>query len=182
MTPRRLIDVASAEALVDLGAGLGSNAPRARPQLEGAVAVHNMLQKHRVAYLADEVGLGKTYVALTTLAIFRHFNPDFRALIIAPRQNIQLKWMKDWRTFVRTNWLIEDLRVKAFGGAPARPIVPIHRLDDLALEAQVDDDRDFFMRLTSFSLSRSLAGHDDIERDKVIELLPWLEEGPPGHQ
>ena len=174
MTPQRLIDVASAEALVDLGAGLGSNAPRARPQLEGAVAVHNMLQKHRVAYLADEVGLGKTYVALTTLAIFRHFNPDFRALIIAPRQNIQLKWMKDWRTFVRTNWLIEDLRVKAFGGAPARPIVPIHRLDDLALEAQVDDDRDFFMRLTSFSLSRSLAGHDDIERDKVIELLPWL--------
>jgi hypothetical protein len=75
---------------------------------------------------------------------------------------------------VRTNWLIEDLRVKAFGGAPARPIVPIHRLDDLAFEAQVDDDRDFFMRLTSFSLSRSLAGHDDIERDKVIELLPWL--------
>jgi hypothetical protein len=32
---------------------------------------------------------------------------------------------------VRTNWLIEDLRVKAFGGAPARPIVPIHRLDDI---------------------------------------------------
>ena len=73
------------------------------------MAVHNMLQKHSVAYLADEVGLGKTYVALTTLAIFRHFNPDFRALIIAPRQNIQLKWMKDWRTFVRTNWLIERI-------------------------------------------------------------------------
>jgi len=133
-----------------------------------------MLQKHHVAYLADEVGLGKTYVALTALAIFRHFNPDFRALIIAPRQNIQLKWMKDWRTFVRTNWLIEDLRVKAFGGAPARPIVSIQRLDHLVREAQVDDDRDVFMRLTSFSLSTSLAGHDDIERDKVIELLPWL--------
>ncbi len=174
MNPRPLIDVASAEALVDLGAGLGSNAPRARPQLEGAVAVHNMLQKHRVAYLADEVGLGKTYVALTALAIFRHFNPDFKALIIAPRQNIQLKWMKDWRTFVRTNWLIEDLRVKAFGGAPARPIVKIDRLDDIAVEAQVDDDRDFFMRLTSFSLSRSLAGHDDVEREEVVKLLPWL--------
>ena len=30
------------------------------------------------------------------------------------------------------------------------------------------------MRLTSFSLSTSLAGHDDIERDKVTEWLPWI--------
>ena len=42
-----------------------------------------------MAYLADEVGMGKTYVALGALALFRHFHPDFRVLIIAPRENIQ---------------------------------------------------------------------------------------------
>ena len=29
-------------------------------QLEGAVAIHNLLIRERFAYLADEVGMGKT--------------------------------------------------------------------------------------------------------------------------
>ena len=32
--------------------------------------------------LADQVGMGKTYVALATLALFRHFNPSFRVLVM----------------------------------------------------------------------------------------------------
>ena len=71
--------------------------------LHGAVAIHNILERHRVAYLADEVGMGKTYVALGALALFRHFQPDFRALIIAPKENIQQKWMKEFGNFVAYN-------------------------------------------------------------------------------
>lgn len=83
-----MIDIATASQLLNFGARIGSG-PRAEEQLEGAVAMHNILEKNRVAYLADEVGMGKTYVALGALALFRHFQPDFRVLIIAPRVNIQ---------------------------------------------------------------------------------------------
>ena len=102
----------SARELVDL------KHSRAESQLSGAVAVHNILQRERVAYLADEVGLGKTYVALTTMALMRHFQPGFRVLVIAPRSNIQRKWTNDWRSFVARNWLPTDLRVKSVSGSP----------------------------------------------------------------
>src|SRR5262245_12727060 len=90
-----MIDMAAARQLLDFGARIGQG-PRAQEQLEGAVAIHNILEKHRVAYLADEVGMGKTYVALGALALFRHYQPDFRAVVIAPKENIQRKWMKEF--------------------------------------------------------------------------------------
>ncbi|HZI14359.1 MAG TPA: hypothetical protein VE153_28595, partial [Myxococcus sp.] len=69
-----MIDLEAAERLLDFGARMGQG-HRAREQLQGAVALHNLLEKHKTAYLADEVGMGKTYVALGALALFRHFNP-----------------------------------------------------------------------------------------------------------
>src|SRR5512140_955229 len=92
----------------------------AKEQLRGAVAVHNILERRRVAYLADEVGMGKTYVALGALALFRHFKPDFRVLVIAPRENIQRKWIKELENFIRFNVRFPDLRVKAVDHRPVR--------------------------------------------------------------
>ena len=54
-----MIDLEAARKLIDFGASIGEG-PRADEQLEGAVALHNLLQSQRVAYLADEVGMGKT--------------------------------------------------------------------------------------------------------------------------
>ena len=138
----------SARELVDLGDGRGA-------QLEGAVAMHNILQRERVAYLADEVGLGKTYVALTTMALFRHFDPGFRVLVLAPRRNIQHKWAKDWRSFVRHNWKATDLRVRAASGAPTHPVRLPERLSDLVQDSVVQPRDDHMARLSSFSSSRS---------------------------
>ena len=161
------IDVATAEALMDMG-----DHPRASSQLRGAVALHNILERERIAYLADEVGLGKTYVALATLALYRHFNPDFRALVIAPKKNIQQKWKNDWNAFVRNNWHIIDLRVKGAAGGPAREVILPERLSDLAYESMVDDDRDFICRLPSFSFA--LFGSHDRIVSAVRRTLPWL--------
>src|SRR5262245_37474911 len=117
-----VIDFTTASELLDFGADrIGVN--RAREQLAGAVAMHNILEKYRVAYLADEVGMGKTYVALGTLALFRHFQPDFRAVVIAPKENIQGKWMKEFGNFVAHNVRFPDFRVAAVNGEPARPLV-----------------------------------------------------------
>jgi Helicase conserved C-terminal domain/Type III restriction enzyme, res subunit len=175
---RSMIDLKAAEQLIDFGARIGKG-HQADEQLKGAVALHNILCEKNVAYLADEVGMGKTYVALGTLALFRHYNPSFRALIIAPRENIQAKWVKEFRNFVEHNVRFPDMRVKAIDGSPARPLVSCGNLPSLVHEAGVDPNRDFFVRLTSFSLP--VAGPSPIDPDPARRLrnglrksLPWL--------
>ncbi len=173
-----MIDVKTAGQLIDFGARMGSGR-RADEQLEGAVAIHNILEKHRVAYLADEVGMGKTYVALGALALFRHFRPDFRVLVIAPKENIQLKWMKELRNFAAHNVRFPDLRVVSIDRQPARPLVACDNLIQFVREVVVDSKRDFFLRLSSFSLALG----DDVERkawrrvrDELRHEVPWLPE------
>lgn len=173
-----MIDLKTASQLLDFGADIVGQ-QRAKEQLEGAVAIHNILEQHRVAYLADEVGMGKTYVALGVLALFRHYNPDFRALIVAPRENIQNKWIKDFRNFVKNSYQLTDLRVKGFDGKPARPLVKCANLSALVGEVIRNPDRDFFMRMTSFSLSMTRKGVVDEEdvrkrRDELRRHLPWI--------
>ncbi|MEI6809178.1 MAG: DEAD/DEAH box helicase [bacterium] len=177
-----MIDLRTAEQLIDFGTRIKSP-QRAREQLEGAVAIHNILCRHGVAYLADEVGMGKTYVALGALALFRHFEPGFRVLVIAPRENIQRKWMKELRNFVANNVKFPDLRVKDVDGSPVRALVLCNNLVGLVREASLDPDRDFFARLSSFSLPVRGGGDDAVDpasayelRDGIRRQMPWLSE------
>jgi hypothetical protein len=169
-----VIDLKAAERLLDFGARIGQGA-RAREQLEGAVALHNILETHRVAYLADEVGMGKTYVALGALALFRHYDPDFRVLVIAPQENIQNKWMKELSNFVAYNVRFSDLRVRSIDGRPARPLAACGNLIEFAHEVVHDPRRDFFLRLTSFSLplGKESEGWRRL-RDDLRRSLPWM--------
>ena len=174
-----MIDLSAAAALLDMGARI-DQPRRAEEQLQGAVALHNILERHKVAYLADEVGMGKTYVALAVAALFRHFDPSFRLLVIAPRVNIQRKWMKEMQNFIRFNVRYPDLRVKGLDGRPARPLVACENLLDVIDQAILDPNRDFFSRLTSFSLA--LGGTRDAVdvgsirklRDGLRKYLPWM--------
>ncbi len=169
-----MIDLEAARALLDFEASRITR-DRAEEQLRGAVAIHNILRKRRVAYLADEVGMGKTYVALGALALFRHFDPNFRVLVIAPRENIQRKWQKELRNFTSNNVRIDDLRVRAPDGRPARSLVNCGNLIDLVNEASLDPNRDFFLRMTSFSLPLGKSGDDwKRTRDGLRRHLPWL--------
>lgn len=169
-----MIDLEAARQLLNFGASIGEGR-RAEEQLEGAVAIHNLLEQHSVAYLADEVGMGKTYVALGAMALFRHFNPEFRLLVIAPRENIQVKWMKELGNFCTNNVRFADLRVKAIRGGSARPMVPCGNLHSFVHEVGVDPRRDFFLRMTSFSMGLS-ADKDNWkeQRRQLRRELPWL--------
>ena len=168
------LNVPTAEQLLDFDVLIG-NAARAADQLEGAVALHNILDSQGVAYLADEVGMGKTYVALGVVALLRHFKPNARVLVIAPRANIQRKWQKELQLFVKHNVRVSDLRVRTPVGTPARPLVHCDRLVDLVRETTLDPDRDFFLRMSSFSLA---LGHDAASRggfrDRLRAELPWV--------
>lgn len=171
-----MISLDTARELLDFRGPTGALSPAAaEEQLKGAVALHNILKRKKVAYLADEVGMGKTYVALGAVALFRHFNPSLRLLVIAPRQNIQKKWVKELRNFVRNNVRVTDLRVKAVHGAPARPIVSCGNLAELVRETALNPDRDFFMRLSSFSLplGKDTEGWKK-RRKELLEHLPWV--------
>ncbi len=173
-----MISLANADKLLDFSARLGKG-QQAQKQLEGAVALHNILQQRKVAYLADEVGMGKTYVALGVVALFRHFNPQFRVAIISPRENIQRKWMKEIKNFVRYNIRYDDLRMRGIGGRPLRQLVACNNLLEFVRESTLDQNRDFFLRLTSFSLPLSGRESADPEsvrklRDGLRRYIPWL--------
>jgi len=171
-----MIDLEAARELLDMGKRIGGG-HRAEEQLRGAVAIHNILEKHRRAYLADEVGMGKTYVALGAIALFRHFDPNFRILVIAPRQNIQRKWQNELKNFVAHNVRFADMRIAAPGGRLARPLVSCENLVSLVNEVGIDPQRDFFIRMTSFSLATGNS-EDDLtkQRDKLRTQLPWLQD------
>lgn len=171
-----MIDIETARKYLDFSARIGPG-QRANEQLEGAVALHNLLDEHGVAYLADEVGMGKTYVALGAIALFRHFDPHFRVLVLAPSENIQKKWMKELANFVRHNVCFPDMRVKGLDHQPARPRIKCDSLIDLVRETSIDAERDFFARLTSFSLplTDERDGWNRV-RDRFKKLLPWMDD------
>lgn len=171
------IDLNAARSILDFGARMGQG-QLAEDQLEGAVAIHNLLANRGVAYLADEVGMGKTYVALGAIALFRHFHPGFRVLLLAPRRNIQLKWMKEQGNFIQNNIRYPELRNRSLDGKPVWPMVMCESLMDLVHASTLDPNRDFYCRLSSFSMA--VDGDQTVEAQTVAKLkkevlrhLPW---------
>lgn len=91
-------------------------------QFEVIVEAFNHLQNgNSHIYIADEVGLGKTYIALGITSLLRHFSNSpnsYTDLIIVPKKNLQFKWQKEIKRFVSHNYLLEDNRVKSVIGVP----------------------------------------------------------------
>ena len=144
-------------------------------QRKGTVAAYNMLSRNGCAYLADEVGMGKTYIALGVMSLLRYFDPHARIVVIAPRENIQRKWVKELHNFVGRNWRVVGNRVKSLEGRPVWEPVVCNSLVEFAHEALVNQDRDFFLRMTSFSIR--LSDHDDRHKTRsgLLDAIPWLE-------
>lgn len=96
------------EELIDFGIsgdnGASIYASMARLQSEGVAALYNILCGQKFAYLADEVGMGKTYQALGLAAILWNQKPDARIVFISPRANLQKKWIRDYYNFVANNY------------------------------------------------------------------------------
>ena len=147
----------------------------ATSQLHGATAAFNMLQRNGVAYLADEVGMGKTYVALGTMALMRFQNPSARILVIAPRENIQLKWIKEQKNFCRKNWQHVDNAVKTFGDVPARLPVSCGSIGEFASRLQEREHADLFLRATSFSIAASDPERRKKLRNDLLRRVPWID-------
>jgi hypothetical protein len=73
-------------------------------QAEGVAAIYSILCRLDFAYLADEVGMGKTYQALGVAAVLWNLKPNARIVFVSPRRNLQTKWIRDYTNFVRNNY------------------------------------------------------------------------------
>ncbi len=161
-----LVDFAPTEKTKKLGFG--------KSQLEGTVSAYNMLACNRIAYLADEVGMGKTYIALGVLGLLRHMNPHARVMIIAPRENIQRKWIKELSNFVVHNWKIEDNCFKSLNGWPVYRPAYCGSFDEFTTFSRIQDRRDPFLRMTMFSIATRQAESRQRYRHMLRCLLPWI--------
>ncbi len=147
------IDQPTAASLIDFSAGKPELEQLAVQQLEGAVALHNRLAEHQVAYLADEVGMGKTYIALGVAALMRRFNPSLRVLYLLPKNNVRDKWVKDYNSFIEYNYVPRDLSVKGLGNRPVAPYWACAGLTDLIQKVATSSTRDYFICTSAFSFA-----------------------------
>ncbi len=171
------INQLTAERLIDFSAGKQELKPLATQQLEGTVALHNRLSDNRVAYLADEVGMGKTYIALGVAALMRRFNPSLRVLYLLPKNNVRDKWVKDYKSFIEYNYQPRDLSVKGLGNQPVPPYQACSGLPELIQAVATSSTRDYFICTSAFSfaLGNTVA---DLRGalNQFVRLLPQYED------
>ena len=88
------LDLDTASCILDFSGGDPALKSLGKLQLEGAVALHNMIADPEIGmgYLADEVGMGKTYQALGLAALLWHLKPTAEIAFIAPREAVQQHW------------------------------------------------------------------------------------------
>lgn len=164
------IDLKTARKLVDFSGGDRALNGLSKIQIEGAVALQNMIVDPNIgfAYLADEVGMGKTYIALGVVAILRYFNPTLRVLYICPSRNVQEKWEREYKSFVRVNLRFSHGRLRTLGGQPATPYASCRNVDELLRYAASGYFADYFIGKDSFSISLT---NDESEWSQKLERL-----------
>jgi hypothetical protein len=134
----------------------------ARKQVEGVAGLWHILSNHRYAYLADEVGMGKTYQALGVIALTWMLQPEARVLVIAPNKSVQSNWAREYRSFCENNVIRCGGRVNdLLTGKPTREVLVHQNLGDFT-EALLHKRPGLHLaRLSAFShLSGSLGFKD----------------------
>jgi ERCC4-related helicase len=171
-----MISVNIAKELVDFSAGVADRKNLAEQQIRGSVALYNIFQNQNLAYLADEVGMGKTYVALGTIALMRKKKPDLRVLYLLPKNNVRDKWVKDYRSFVEHNYRHDDLIVRSLERTPAAPSVVCKGLEALIREAASGNNQDIFICSSALSF---MLGNDTPSLINSLTKLKQLYPGDP---
>jgi len=163
------IDIATAQEVIDFSGGDSRLKNLGQMQLEGAVALHNMLADPEIGlgYLADEVGMGKTYVALGVVALMRYFNPSLRVLYICPSRNVQEKWDREYLSFIKHNVKVSQYRIRTVEGKPAAPYISCQNVTEMIKMASLGYYADFYVRKDSFSIG--------LDNDETEDNIHWKE-------
>lgn len=172
----RPLDLDTAGRILDFSGGDPALKDLGQLQLEGAVALHNMIADPDVGvgYLADEVGMGKTYMALGVVALMRYFNPALRVLYLCPSNNVQEKWYsREYRTFIKHNVRVSHYRIRTADGKPAVPRTSCRNVAELIKTSSSGYFADFFVGMNAFSMSLTDdPDHWERELKKLDALFP----------
>lgn len=190
MTPWRRWTEAEVADLLDFSAGKRDSPDAAtrrlwaeidRSQRRGTTAVLNRFSRQDVVWLADEVGMGKTFVALGTLALLRRQKPDARVLILLPSSRLHPKWEKELLRFSRGIPLPNDdwaSHLESRWGQD-RP-VKTTTLTELVHHARNCENRDVLGTVSSFSFGMGgtkaewrQAWRDVRKRLRLPDNLDW---------
>jgi superfamily II DNA or RNA helicase len=140
-------------------------------QALGTAKVFNLMQQHRVALLADEVGMGKTIQALSVCAAMWRENPKARILVLVPREEIARNWQGEYQQFIRKHYRHNDNVVKSIVGQQAlNEMIYCSNLYELVRSVQQGWGKFFLGKISSFSALMS--GDLTIPRLKSLGISP----------
>jgi hypothetical protein len=147
----------------------------ARLQEQGIAALYNVLCDRPYAYLADEVGMGKTYQALGLAAVVWNLQPTARILFVSPRESLQRKWVDEYLRFFAGNYRraqgVGDDRVSsAVFNAPLQSPIKFDRLKDWVCGFASPGRTAGFLRHTSFTRPVYLTGLHDADLGSLWAL------------
>lgn len=105
-------------------------------QAEGVAGIWNQLNDHKLAILADEVGMGKTMQAFGVCALLWNIKPDARIIVLAPNHSVAQNWENEFKTFIDSHYKLNDNQVRAEIGKEAihKPVLcgDLDRMAELA--------------------------------------------------
>lgn len=115
---------------------------------------------NRFIYIGDEVGLGKTYIAIGIASLLRKYAQQlfssvvtknyYQDVIIVPKKHLQGKWEDDYNSFIKNNYLPKDGWTKGVDGNPVANIE-----NHNAIQVFEDTTAGFHLfRMSSFSIAR----------------------------
>lgn len=140
---------------IDFSAGNPEFKQLADIQQEGSIALYNILNKETesIAYLADEVGMGKTFIALGTVMLMRYLNPSLKVLYIAPNRQLKDQWIDEHERFIKNHAKLSDGNIKTFSGESAVPYANCNSLKEVIELLSSGYYADYFVQMNSFSFT-----------------------------
>lgn len=142
---------------------------QSKMQSIGVAALWHRIQENDFAYLADEVGMGKTRQAMGVIATQFLKKPDSRVVILCPGKPLQEQWKSEWNLFLSNCLLVNDGILKsALDKRVKQPLALHNRLSEFACSLLLDDDRVHLLRYSSFSRPIGFQGKDRLEQIKAL--------------
>ena len=130
-------------------------------QSRGVTALCKILSSRKYAYLADEVGMGKTYQALGVITMLLAERPRAKILIIAPSKNVQDNWEKEINRFRDNNLLIDVSLKDKFYERPKDFISD-------CVNGAYKEHNIYVLRLTSFSSAAANVARGACEENNYV--------------
>lgn len=147
----------------DGGAGIDlEGSDQAQLQSKGVAALWHLLQHKSYAYLADEVGMGKTRQAFAVIATHFLHQPDAQVVVLCPGEPLQDQWLSEWNTFMRSCYKAYDDRVVSkLTGQRLLHLQKHDKLSEFAQSLLLGDSRIHLLRYSSLSRPLHFPSHEE---------------------